>query len=111
MNSGVHWSGSRNDGGGLVGIIKMARIGWMSPYGGLPSAISSAVMPEIEAEPIRGSSIKSSQQQPKKKNKKILVHERLTFLGPFNNIIFVFNGQKNFNVRMIDDEIKKDSLI
>lgn len=47
INSGDHWSGSRKDGGGLVGIIKMARMGWMSPYGGLPSAISKAVIPEF----------------------------------------------------------------
>lgn len=30
--------GFRNDGGGFVGIMKMARIGWISPYGGFPSA-------------------------------------------------------------------------
>lgn len=28
-----------------MGIMKMARMGWMSPYGGFPSAISSAVIP------------------------------------------------------------------
>lgn len=46
VNSGDHLSGSRNEGGGLVGIINIALIGWMSPYGGLPSAISRAVIPE-----------------------------------------------------------------
>lgn len=45
MNSGLHRSGSRNEGGGLVGIINIARIGCISPYGGLPSAISNAVIP------------------------------------------------------------------
>lgn len=33
--------------------MKMARMGWMSPYGGLPSAISSAVMPEDGQEEVR----------------------------------------------------------
>jgi hypothetical protein len=31
MNSGDHWSGSRKDGGGLVGIMNIALIGWISP--------------------------------------------------------------------------------
>ena len=48
MNSDDHWSGSRNEGGGFVGIMKMALIGWISPYGGLPSAISRAVMPRLQ---------------------------------------------------------------
>jgi len=46
MNSGDHLSGSRNEGGGLVGIMNIARIGCISPYGGLPSAISNAVIPK-----------------------------------------------------------------
>lgn len=48
INSGDHLSGSLNVGGGFVGIMKIALIGWMSPYGGLPSAISNAVIPKIE---------------------------------------------------------------
>lgn len=47
MNSEDQRSGSRKDGGGLVGIMKIARIGWMSPYGGFPSAISRAVIPTM----------------------------------------------------------------
>lgn len=31
MNSGDHLSGSRKDGGGFVGIMKIARIGCISP--------------------------------------------------------------------------------
>jgi hypothetical protein len=48
INSGDHLESSRSEGGGFVGIINMARIGCISPYGGLPSAISKAVIPEIQ---------------------------------------------------------------
>lgn len=34
-------------GGGLVGIMNMARIGWISAWGGRPSAISIAVIPKL----------------------------------------------------------------
>lgn len=40
-----HFSGSDSVGGGLLGIMKMARMGWMPDSGGFPSAISMAVIP------------------------------------------------------------------
>ncbi len=40
-----YFCGSLNFGGGLLGIMKMARIGCISKYGGLDSAISITVIP------------------------------------------------------------------
>ena len=45
LSSGGHWSGLLSVGGGRLGIKKMARMGFISAYGGLPSAISMTVMP------------------------------------------------------------------
>ena len=47
MKFELHLSGLLNDGGGFVGIMKMALMGWISPYGALPSAISRAVIPRL----------------------------------------------------------------
>lgn len=47
INWELHLSGSLKDGGGFVGIMKIARMGWISPYGAFPSAISRAVMPKL----------------------------------------------------------------
>lgn len=58
LNSLDHLSGSVSFGGGLIqlgseenrqcllGIIKMALIGWIFEYGGFPSAISMQVIPK-----------------------------------------------------------------
>ena len=64
IKSGCHLSGALKEGGGLVGIIKMALMGWMSPYGGLPSAISRAVIPEEKDQTLSNKLMFENTQQP-----------------------------------------------
>lgn len=45
LNVADHSSGFLRVGGGFVGIIKMALIGWISACGGRPSAISIQRIP------------------------------------------------------------------